>query len=181
MTTKPTSRGVQAPDYDDFTDGIPLWSEILPNLWQGGTHDDDIIGNDTFVKLFADDDAAFITPDNFDTVVSLYQYSNPVGWFVKEYRYCVYDWTIEHMNLDEVFATARFAHAEWKQGKRVLIRCQAGLNRSSLIMALVLMYEGLTAENAVKLIRAKRSPYCLFNREFEKFLNSLDSTQLPTH
>ncbi len=168
-----TDRGVQAPDYDDIR-GDNLWSELLPNLWQGGTDDYDVIGDPTYAVLFSREDQAFITPENFDTVITLYQYANPVGWFVKEYRYCVYDWNIEHLNLKELYKTVKYAHAEWKDGNRVLIRCQAGLNRSSLVMALVLIRDGYTAVDAIDLIRKRRNPQCLFNKEFESFLLNLD-------
>ncbi len=67
-------------------------------------------------------------------------------------------------------AIVRMAHAEWKRGQRVLIRCQAGMNRSGLIMALILIREGYTAEDAIDLIRAKRSKHALFNGRFEKWL-----------
>lgn len=170
-------RGVQAPDYDAIR-GNHLWSEILPNLHQGGTNDQDVIGNDTYAVLFSREDQAYITPDDFDTVITLYQYANPVGWFVKEYRYCVYDWNIEHLNLSELYKMVKYAHTEWKDGNRVLIRCQAGLNRSSLVTALVLIREGYSAEEAITLIRMKRNPNCLFNKEFEKFLLDLDPAEI---
>lgn len=175
MTTKPEN--VEAPDYSQYIEEEPLWSEILPNLWQGGTHDNDVIGDDTYAKPFTMQ-KAFITPEHFDTVVTLYQYANPVDWFVKEYRYCVYDWNIEHMDIRELHNTAKFAHAEWKSGKKTLIRCQAGLNRSGLVMALVLMLEGYTASEAITLIRSRRAEYALFNEEFEKYLLNLNPTEL---
>lgn len=165
--------GFEAPDYEDFTTQIPLWSEILPGLWQGGTHDDDVIGNDTYAKPY-EMNAEFITVKDFDTVVTLFQWANPAGWFVREQRYCVYDSTIEHMDLDELYRTVDFALDEWKRGKRVLIRCQAGLNRSSLVTALVLMRDGYSAKDAIDLIRTKRSSYCLFNQNFERWLLSQD-------
>lgn len=167
--TQTTTRGVQAPDYDDIR-GEVLWHEILPKLWQGGTDDSDIIGDITYAAPFAQEDQAFITPKDFDTVITLYQYANPVGWFVKEYRYCVYDWKMSHIDLAELYKTAKFAHAEWRDGKKTLIRCQAGLNRSSLITALVLIREGYTPARAIELIRERRNPECLFNEDFEKFL-----------
>lgn len=167
-----------APDYSDITEGENLWDEILPNLWQGGTDDADEIGDDTYVEKFVAKDASFITPDKFDTVISLYQYSNPVGWFVKELRYCVYDSIIGELNQTELFSIVRFAHAEWKNGKKTLIRCQAGLNRSSLVTALVLIREGYTPEDAVALIRKKRSSWCLFNQDFEKYLLEFDPARI---
>jgi hypothetical protein len=33
-----TTRGIEAPNYDDLIHGLPLWNEIAPNLFQGGTH-----------------------------------------------------------------------------------------------------------------------------------------------
>jgi hypothetical protein len=171
------SHGHEAPDYSHIQRD-KLWSEILPGLWQGGTDDLDVIGNPTHAVLFAEEDCAFITPHNFDTVITLYQYANPVGWFVKEYRYCVYDWRMSHINLKELYKTAKYAHAEWKDGNRVLIRCQAGLNRSSLVMALVLIIDGHTPTEAINLIRQKRNPECLFNKEFEQFLLNLDENTI---
>lgn len=166
------ARGIEAPDYDAFL-SQDLWSEILPNLWQGGTHDFDVIGDETYARPFTSTEA-YITEKDFDAVVTLYQYANPVGWFVKEYRYCVYDAGIDLLDKSELFATARFAYDEWKRGKRVLVRCQAGLNRSGLVMALVLMQDGYTAEQAITLIRKKRNEYALFNKDFENFLKELD-------
>jgi protein-tyrosine phosphatase len=66
------------------------------------------------------------------------------------------------------------AHADWKQGKKTLIRCQAGWNRSGLLMALVLIREGLTAEEAIFKIRDKRSHNALCNTTFAKWLMNTD-------
>ena len=55
-------------------------------------------------------------------------------------------------------------------GKRVNIRCQAGLNRSGLVTALTLMISGLSADQAIDTLRAKRSSYALCNGEYEHWL-----------
>jgi protein-tyrosine phosphatase len=78
------------------------------------------------------------------------------------------------MNTAELFDIVRLAHADWKRGKRVLIRCQAGWNRSGLITALVLIREGMGAREAIDLIREKRSEWALCNKSFEKFLLEQD-------
>lgn len=172
-TTKPkpkqTTGGIEAPDYSDFLDGMPLWSNVLDGLWVGGTDDYDTLGD---YRAWSGSQA-FITPEMFDTVVTMYQYANPVDWLVKEYRYCIYDSDVNHFDWAELFATAKFAHGEWKRGKRVLIRCQAGLNRSGLVTALVLIRDGYTAEEAIALLREKRSPQALFNKQFVNFLKAL--------
>jgi protein-tyrosine phosphatase len=74
------------------------------------------------------------------------------------------------MNVEELFDIVRLAHADWKRGKRVLIRCQAGWNRSGLITALVLIREGMGAREAIDLIRKTRSEWALCNKSFEEFL-----------
>ena len=55
-----------------------LWSEVLPNLWQGGTDDDDI--HDQLAT-------PMITKKDFDFVITAYAWANPVDWFVKELRF----------------------------------------------------------------------------------------------
>jgi len=58
-----------------------------------------------------------------------------------------------------------------KGGERVLVHCQAGLNRSSLLIAHYLMrHQGLKAEEAINLVRGRRSPACLCNPDFEAWL-----------
>jgi len=157
----PTDSDIRAPRFD-----IPypteLWSEVLPNLYQGGTDDEDI--HNQFEK-------PMITKKDFDTVVTAYAWANPVDWFVKEIRFCFYDSTVEgNFDPKELMPIVESAHYDWKNGKRVLIRCQAGLNRSGLITALILMRDGYTAEEAIQLLRKTRSGWVLFNGRFEKWL-----------
>jgi protein-tyrosine phosphatase len=79
------------------------------------------------------------------------------------------------MDFEAIDQVVSMAHDDWKAGKQVLIRCQAGLNRSGLIMALVLRKEGYTSQEAIDLIRARRSEWALFNKTFEKWLLALDT------
>jgi hypothetical protein len=168
--TKQTTGGIEAPDYSWAIEDIPVWSNVLDGLWVGGTDDNDTLGD---YRAWSGGQA-FITPEFFDTVVTMYQYANPVDWLVKEYRYCIYDSDVNHFDWAELFATAKFAHTEWQSGKRVLIRCQAGLNRSGLVTALVLIREGYSPEEAISMIRERRSPDALFNRQFVEFLKTID-------
>jgi hypothetical protein len=139
-----------------------LWSEILPGLWMGGTADKD--------ELAASYPKVHINPQHFDTVVTLYGYAKPVDWYVKELRLAFYDHhevDLDHHDLRQVVASA---HRDWQQGKRVLVRCQAGWNRSGLIMALILIKDGLKPQEAIDLIRNKRSDRALCNRSFVSWL-----------
>lgn len=157
------------PDYGQAFLGESLWSEILPGLWQGGTDDYDEI-NSSRIKPLNRSSRPAITVDNFDTVITLYAWANPVDWFVREFRYGVWDSRVEDLDLEELFDLVKIAHSDWKKGKRVLIRCQAGWNRSGLVTALVLMRDGYEAADAIELIRQQRSDWALCNPEFEKFL-----------
>ena len=53
--------------------------------------------------------------------------------------------------------------------------CQAGINRSNLAAVLVLMqWKGLTAAEAIAMLRERRSPSVLANQSFYNYLMSLD-------
>lgn len=143
-----------------------LYSQILPKLFMGGTADDDVVqvGNNGYYR---------VTTDHFDTVVTMYSYANPVDWKVKEYRYGIYDSVIADVNISKLESIVEQAYKAWKSGERVLIRCQAGLNRSGLVTALILIKDGYSAEDAIALIREKRDPDALFNTHYVNWLLSL--------
>lgn len=164
---------LEAPQYEEFSYDEPTWSEILPGLWQGGTGERD----DLLEKGYAPRETPEVTKGDFDFVVTLYGFAKPVDWFVREYRYGVYDSDGEDINFDELHAIAEMAHAEWKRGSRVLIRCQAGWNRSGLTMALVLMREGYSAVEAIQLIRERRTKWALCNDDFVSYLVGLDNAR----
>lgn len=154
-----------APTHDLGEWDFPLWSEVLPNLWLGGTDDFDTI--DHVADTYAERN---ITPKDFDAVVTLYAWARPVDWMVAEMRYGFYDSDTKHIDEARLYDAVNFAHQMWKAGKKVLIRCQAGINRSGLTMGLVLMKEGYPAEEAIALMRDKRSKFVLLNHDFVKFL-----------
>jgi protein-tyrosine phosphatase len=52
----------------------------------------------------------------------------------------------------------------------VLVHCQMGINRSNLLAGLALVMEGMSAPDAVKLLRDRRSQEVLMNRNFHDFL-----------
>lgn len=51
-----------------------------------------------------------------------------------------------------------------------LVHCQAGLNRSGLVLALVLMGRGKTARDAIAHLRKRRHSAVLCNTHFEQWL-----------
>ena len=140
-----------------------IHSEILPGLFQGGTHDDGWVN--TRAPLLNGDDTS-----GFDAVLTLFAWAQPFGWGVEELRYGFADAHPRHADMSRVVEAARWAYQRWSSGQQVLIRCQAGLNRSGLLTALVLMLAGWEAEEAIRLIRAKRSTVALFNDDFVDWL-----------
>lgn len=159
------------PDYG-FDLDEDLWSEVLPNLWQGGTDDFDTVND-----ARAHNEGAFITKSDFDTVITAYAWAQPADWLVKEFRYSFYDGDMKDIDFKQIYQAVRIAHEDWKAGKKVLIRCQAGWNRSGLIMALVLIKEGYSAQEAIDLIRKQRSPHALCNARFVAWLLSLPKAE----
>jgi hypothetical protein len=148
------------------------WTEILPGLWQGGTDDEDTIH-------FAQP-RPVITREHFDTVVTLETISNPVDIYVRELRVCFHDAHLGQVDFDDAWFAARQAYVDWRAGRRVLIRCLSGLNRSGLIMGMVLLLAGYNAGDAAALMRAKRHRNVLSNADFEKWLLELDPEELPS-
>jgi hypothetical protein len=135
-----------------------LWSEILPGLYQGGTDGAD---ERMFVNV-----PAQITRKDFDTVVTLYANAGPVDWYVKEVRLGFFDYDEVDLDEHDLAHAVRIALRDWMRGRKVLIRCQAGWNRSGLVTALVLLKAGYTPEDAIELIREKRSAFALCNDHF---------------
>ena len=143
-----------------------LYSEILEGLYMGGTADDDVVDVAKPLRNLSE-------VQEFDSVVTCYSWAHPVGWGVSERRYGFPDSALSEKDIPEIHDIAEWAHREWKRGRRVLFRCQAGLNRSSLCASLVLMKEGYDPKDAIDLIRARRSPNALCNKDFVAYLNSL--------
>ncbi len=146
---------------DDWPDYAP--TEIAPGLFQGGTEDHDVVS-------LPGDDFATRRSYPFDTVVTLYASAQPVPWGVEELRFGFLDAALDGDDIDTVVRAARFAHHRWLDGAQVMIRCQAGMNRSGLVTALVLIQAGLTPAQAVSLIRRQRGSACLFNTHFVTWL-----------
>lgn len=132
---------------------MPLISEVLPNLWQGGCK----MG----VKL----------PADFDYVVSLYPWEKyALGPKTSRTEITAYD----SAEVPDVSEAVDLVYDAWKRGEKVLIHCQAGLNRSGFTAAQVLMKDGYSAKDAIQLLRDNRSPVVLCNQAFENHLLEMD-------
>jgi hypothetical protein len=141
----------------------PLYSEILPGLFLGG-----VALGDTIFESQGFDIVRTDLP--FDSIVTLWDAIRPADWKVQEFRYGIPDAKIEDFDLKRFKQLVNWGYAQWKSGDRVLVRCGQGYNRSGLVMALILVKEGLSAETAVMIIRGKRGERALNNKNYETWL-----------
>lgn len=133
---------------------VPFMSEIGGNLWMGGCTD------------------GLILPTEIQHLVSLYPWEQyrVVHEIKSVLTVRLYD-SLEQA-LDQVDDIARWVNARREEAP-VLVHCQAGLNRSGLVVARALMLGGLTATESINLLRVKRSPAVLCNEAFEAYLMGL--------
>jgi len=141
--------GVSAHGFIPFD--VPFISEIAPHLWQGGCQD------------------GLPLPARIRHVVSLYPRERYEAGHELDSMVEVRMRDNAGQGMDQIPVLAAWVNACRKTGP-VLVHCQAGLNRSSLVTATALMLEGATADAAVALIREKRSPACLCNPAFEQWV-----------
>ena len=146
----------------------PSWpdtapTEILPGLWQGGTSESSHLGMPTKADHYRG-------KRPFDLIVTLYADAQPAPWGVEEIRYGFPDGELKPRDLDRVRRIAAYAGRRWKAGDRVLIRCQAGVNRSGLVVGLVLREQGMSPSTALAHMRGARSAWVLSNEYFEAAL-----------
>ena len=138
----------------------PASTEVVPGLWQGGTDDDWPHG----IPLLPD--GRFV----FDVVVTLFEDAPPVPEDVEEFRWHINDADLLDEDIPHLRRIAEAAHERWTEGSSVLVRCQAGINRSGLMTALIIMQDGITAKAAIQAVREARGPMALSNPSFEYWL-----------
>ncbi|MFD0350160.1 protein phosphatase [Kitasatospora aburaviensis] len=80
------------------------------------------------------------------------------------------DGPLSAAQLLAVGEAAAYTAGAVRQGRRVLVRCHSGYNRSGLVVAQALVELGHEADRAVELVRERRSPWALNNRLFVEYL-----------
>ena len=146
--------------------GIPWarepWSEIIPGLWQGGHY-----YRDTYDLHEA------VVRDEFQFVVSLYsRWGHGPDEGVRRRYYKIPDGVLSDAELEYVRGLGVLVANAVEDGKNTLVRCQAGLNRSGLVVGFALQHMGHNADTAIRMIRTARSPYALFNQHFVSYLEA---------
>ncbi len=143
--------------HDNTPFDVPFISEIAPNLWQGGCQN------------------GLMLPKFFKHWVTLYPWElykvdHDLESFMSVRMYDSLD-----QATDQIDAIANWVNVCRENGQ-ILISCQAGLNRSSLVVARALMLgpEKMKGWEAIKTLREKRSPAALCNSAFERWLKDKD-------
>lgn len=148
---------------------VPLctdpWNEVVPGLFQGG-HD-----------VRSQSRTACVVTDEFDLVVSMttregYGPDDGVEHHVARMADAGVDVGVA-ARVDELSRVAAEAVAA---GRRVLVRCSGGLNRSGLVVASTLVRLGHEPDAAIALVRRARGPWALTNPAFVTHLRTLVGT-----
>lgn len=145
------------------------YHEILPNLflgghlWQKGGQGRSGLHS----KLHED--------KSWDYVVSAYLDLDYKNAFPRcDARLVLFDDTEKGLSEDvweQIRSVVDEVVRRWQDGQKVLVRCQAGYNRSGMLMALILMRLGFTAEKAIEQVRWRRGQSVLINPVFERYVH----------
>lgn len=132
---------------------MPVFSQISENLWQAGCPQNGIP-----------------LPGRFAHVINL------AGVLAYRAHHVLATSTVVDMadssdqSMDIVDPLARLV-ADLAATSAVLVNCQAGLNRSGVVVARALMHRGLTADEAIAAVRAGRHSKALYNEHFVTWLH----------
>lgn len=154
-------------------------SRTAGELWLGGIHCQfgGVANGPGAAGAYSEQGNAF-PGDCFDTVLSLtdqpgYEPAKGVDFHV--YRIADADLDPQHhTHLDYLAGRVR---RDVQNGKKVLVRCQAGINRSALVVGLTMLKIGTPLDTYVEHARATRSPYVLFNRSFMQYLREVEEAR----
>jgi hypothetical protein len=143
------------PAFDE--DGWPLdpYAEVIPGLAQA---------------------SSWITPlelldeHGFDASVDVGGWDQSVELVGRDYTFLLLDDVPWIEDPDAIHALGRAVADMVASGRRVVVNCAAGMNRSGLIVGRALIFLGYPPREAIRLIRAARGPKALYNRAFEEFL-----------
>ncbi|MFB7471752.1 protein phosphatase [Kitasatospora sp. NPDC056184] len=155
MRTRQKERGTPGPQEP--------WNEIVPGLWMGGHY---------FTPPGGTREPA-VAGREFDLVVSLFTLPGhgpapDVEHVVRE----VPDDYLTAAQLRAVQEAATLTATAVRQGRRTLVRCHSGYNRSGLVAAQALVELGHDAGRAIALVRERRSPSALGNLAFVDYLTT---------
>ncbi|MFJ4688826.1 protein phosphatase [Streptomyces sp. NPDC091377] len=155
MRTRGREADVPAPD--------SAWSEIVPGLWMGGH---EYRGPSGQLR-------SAVARDEFDLVQTLLRlpgHGPDPG--VEHQVWPIPDGPLDGTQLAGVIRLAQATSDALEAGRTVLVRCFAGYNRSGLVVAQALLHQGHSPDQAIRLIRTRRSPWALHNDLFVEYLRT---------
>jgi protein-tyrosine phosphatase len=162
---------MRAKHQDDPYSRAP-WDEIIPGLFMGGH----------VYRAPSGDVVPVVVRDEFDLVVSLYRRDGhgPAAGIPDHVRE-VPDAALTAAQLTDVCELAELAAAAVRNGQKVLVRCHHGFNRSGLVVVQALGHLGYGVDEAIFLVRHRRSKQALNNDLFVDYLaTGLDVAALLT-
>jgi protein-tyrosine phosphatase len=142
-------------------------NEVAKNLWVGG-----VPANPAEVdKRF---DAIVLAAREFQDVFPEHKFPNTVVFHVP-----LQDGKPNNHEKAMALRAAIQVFELNKDGRKVLVTCAKGVNRSALIAALAMLIGGVPRAKAINMIRKYRKPLSgatpLFNLHFLKFLQTLEN------
>jgi protein-tyrosine phosphatase len=138
------------------------WSQVRPGLWIGG-----------HVRFDGAGEVPVVVAREFDVVLSLYHqdgHAPPPG--VEHRCTPIPDGPLSPEQLEQVARLAVLAAEAVRAGRKTFVRCQAGYNRSGLVVARTLVELGLGTTDAIALVRGRHSPWVLHNDLFVRYLGN---------
>lgn len=149
--------------YRGEPDPVSAWDEIVPGLFIGGHVRQGPSGEPVPVVVGAE----------FDVVISLCR-SDGHGPPDAVAHYCreIPDGPLTEAQLADVSELAATAAGAVRAGRRVLVRCGSGYNRSGLVVVEALVHLGYRVDDAIFLVRYRRSKRALNNRLFVEYLTT---------
>lgn len=139
--------------------------EIVENLFQSPCADHETIQAGAF------DHVIFLAKELLHQAPN---YQRPDRTYDMSFANTMYDGPLSFSDLHSAQQAARLAVELVRAGKKVLVMCLAGLDRSGLVCALV--YKELASCSgieAAKHIRLKRGPHALQNQTYFDYLKDL--------
>ena len=136
------------------------WNHIQGHLWQGGMY--------YGIHMTP----ASPGPEDFDVCVAMAGKGGDRTkvWTPERYFFYVDDDRLGPGEMALVMQAHRITLEAIGKGKKTLVRCQMGWNRSGLVVGLVLRSLGYPAQEAIDLIRTQRDPSALCNEWFVKYI-----------
>lgn len=139
----------------------------MPGLWMGGHEFRNRAGQVEPVSVRAEFDVV-------QTLLRLPGHGPDSG--VEHHVWPIPDGPLDGTQLAGVIRLAQAAGEALDGGRRVLVRCYHGYNRSGLVIAHALIRQGHSADEAIRLLRSRRSPWALHNELFVEYLRAGLST-----